>query len=168
MRFLVQKKLIRVIGVVYEAGRHWIALKARFIGPKGPNRPKIQFSAIFSKTVWPVLRFLFQKMLIKVIDGVYEDGCHWIALKARFVGPKGPNIPKIQFSAIFSKTVWPVLRFWFQKMLIKVIDGVYEDGCHWITRKAHFVGLKGPDRPKAECCHGYGYFNSPYLTIGWS
>ena len=150
MRFLFQNMPTGIIDVVYEDGCHWIVLKPLSIGPKAPNLPEVQYSAIFSKTVRTVLRFLFQNMPIGVIDVVNEDGCHWIALKPPFVGPKGPNRPKIQFSVIFSKTVQTVLKFLLLNKPIGVIDVLFEDGCHWFALKPRFVGPKSPNRPEMQ------------------
>ena len=49
--------LIRVLQSVCEAGLDGIFLKARKVGPKGPNRPKFHFSVDFSQTVQ---RFIFR------------------------------------------------------------------------------------------------------------
>jgi len=51
------------------------------------------FRPFSRKTFQTVLRFSFQNISIGVLDVVYKDRCHWIALKPRFSGPKDPNRP---------------------------------------------------------------------------
>ena len=53
-------------------------------------------------------------------------------------------------TALFSKSVQTVLRFWFQNMLIMVVVADYMYVCSWIARKAQNVGPKWQNRPDLD------------------